>query len=223
MKIGGWQKVSLIDYPGQVATVVFTAGCNLRCRYCHNAKLVVGKCQPVDLEEWWSWLKSRQGKLDAVVVSGGEPTLQPDLAVFIERVKKMGFKVKLDTNGTNPEVVRVLIERELVDYIAMDVKAPLDKYAQITGVDYDTEKIKQSIDLIINSGVDHEFRTTFVESLLSVTDLQEIVKLIKGAQRYYVQDFVYSEDILDRSLRLGSGQASETSVINWGNISVGFR
>lgn len=216
--------MSLIDYPGQVATVVFTMGCNFRCRYCHNAKLVVQKCQSIDLKEWWSWLETRQGKLDAVVVSGGEPTLQLDLAEFIFQIKRRGFKVKLDTNGTNPDMVRDLIDRSLVDYIAMDIKAPLEKYHEITGINYDTEKIKQSIRLIIDSKIDHEFRTTYVDGLLEISDLKEIVGLIKGAKRYYVQDFVYSDAVLDKSLVMKSGLGNDKgSWLNQGLMEIGWR
>lgn len=200
MRIGGWQKVSLIDYPGMVSTVVFTVGCNFRCRYCHNAKLISKKCQAIDLAEWWGWLENRKGKLDAVVVSGGEPTLQTDLVEFILRIKKIGYKVKLDSNGTNPAMLAGLIALNLLDYIAMDIKAPWEKYRMVTGVDYDMKKIRQSADLIINSGIDHEFRTTYVEGLLKPDDLKLIIGQLKGARKYYLQNFVYSEDILDKSL-----------------------
>jgi pyruvate formate lyase activating enzyme len=192
MKIGGLQKFSLIDYPGKICAIVFTQGCNFRCPYCHNPELVdprrYGPVFPED--EVLSFMEKRRGKLDAISITGGEPTLQPDLENFIAAIKNLGFFVKLDTNGSNPEVVERLAERRLVDFWAMDVKGPLEKYSRIAGVSVDTANIQKSISLIIASDAEHEFRTTVVRSLLSSDDLARIIKLIAGAKTCALQGFV---------------------------------
>ena len=153
----------------------------------------------IDPNDFFSYLNGRRGKLDGVVITGGEPTLQEGLIPFIEKIKDMGFLVKLDTNGTNPKIIKELLDKNLIDYIAMDIKAPLSKYNKITRVKCDLGKIKESIDLIINSEIESEFRTTVVKSQLSVEDFIEIGELIKGAKNYYLQKFVPSK-ILDKSL-----------------------
>ena len=192
IKIGGLQKFSLIDYPGRICAVVFTQGCNFRCPYCHNPELVdPQRYGPVfSEEEVFSFLEKRRGKLEAVSVTGGEPTLQPDLEDFLQKVKDFGYLVKLDTNGSSPAAIEKLIKRQLVDFWAMDVKGPLDKYRRIAGVDIDPGDIRRSISLIIAAGSEHEFRTTVVSSLLDHNDLARVVKLIKGAKYYALQGFV---------------------------------
>lgn len=197
MIIGGFQKFSLIDYPGKICAIVFTQGCNFRCPYCHNPELVDPKLflSPIPEDEIFSFLEKRRGKLDAVEITGGEPTLQSDLIEFLEKIKNMGFLVKLDSNGTNPDVIEEAIKNKLVDYLAMDVKAPLEKYKEIIGVDVDTDKIKSNIRLIMNSGVDYEFRTTIVKSLLSKEDIIKIGELIKGAKLYILQKFIPSKTL----------------------------
>ena len=192
MLIGGLKKSSLIDYPGKICAIVFTQGCNFRCPYCHNPELVKPELfeKSIPEEEIFSFLETRRGKLDAVEITGGEPTLQKDLLLFIKKIKDKGFLVKLDSNGTNPEIVKKAIGDNLVDYLAMDVKAPLEKYSEIVGVEVDTRKIKESIDLIMNSGINYELRTTLVKSLLSKEDIIKIGKLIKGAKNYFLQKFV---------------------------------
>ena len=197
MIIGGFQKFSLIDYPGKICAIVFTRGCNFRCPYCHNPELVNTELflSPISEEEIFSFLEKRKGKLDAVEITGGEPTLQPDLIEFLGKIKDMGFLVKLDSNGTNPDVIEEVIKNKLVDYLAMDVKAPLEKYKEITCVDVDTHKIRSNIKLIMNSGIDYEFRTTIVKSLLSKEDIIKIGELIKGANLYILQKFVPSKTL----------------------------
>ncbi|RLC89206.1 MAG: anaerobic ribonucleoside-triphosphate reductase activating protein [Chloroflexi bacterium] len=197
MIIGGFQKFSLIDYPGKICAIVFTRGCNFRCPYCHNPELVNSELflSPISEEEIFSFLEERKGKLDAVEITGGEPTLQPDLIEFLGKIKDMGFLVKLDSNGTNPDVIEEVIKNKLVDYLAMDVKAPLEKYKEITYVDVDTHKIRSNIKLIMNSGIDYEFRTTIVKSLLSKEDIIKIGELIKGANLYILQKFVPSKTL----------------------------
>ena len=192
MIFGGLQKFSLIDYPGKICAIVFTVGCNFRCPYCHNPELVDvnDNTDIIEEEKILEFLKSRIGKLEAVSITGGEPTLHNDLLDFIKKVKNMGFLVKLDTNGTQPSVLQELIDKKLVDHLAMDVKAPLDKYEKVTIKPINIDDIKKSIEIIKNSGIDHEFRTTIVESLLSKDDILKIGETITGAKRYYLQKFI---------------------------------
>lgn len=194
MIIGGLQKTSLLDFPEKIAAIVFTVGCNFRCGYCHNPELINGEAK---IEEVFEFLKTRQGKLDGVVITGGEPCLQKDLPEFIKQVKELGFAVKLDTNGSFPEMLEKVLPD--LDYVAMDIKAPLEKFSQIVNVDVDTSKILKSIEILKNGGVDYEFRTTVVKSQLSFEDFEKIGQLIQGAPRYYLQRFEASK-ILDKSL-----------------------
>lgn len=200
MKIGGIQKLSLIDYPGEVGAVVFCQGCNFRCPYCHNPELVnkdlFNECMPE--EEIISFLGNRIGKLDAVTISGGEPTVQSDIHIFLKKLKDMGYLVKIDTNGSMPEILEKLIAEKSVDYIAMDIKGPLERYEEITNGFSSTDKIKKSINLIMNSNLRYEFRTTIVDRLLKEEDIIAIGKLIGKAQRYALQPFVPSK-VLDES------------------------
>ncbi len=197
MIIGGFQKFSLIDYPGKICAIVFTQGCNFRCPYCHNPELVKPSLfgKTILEEEIFSFLEKRKGKLDAVEITGGEPTLQKDLVDFIQRIKEMGYLVKLDTNGSNPEILEIIINHELVDYIAMDIKAPLQKYKEVTHSVISPEKIKRSIRMIMNSDIKYEFRTTVVKSQLSREDIINIGKLIEGAELYILQKFILSKTL----------------------------
>lgn len=190
-KIAGIQKTTLLDYPTKVAAIVFTQGCNFRCGYCHNPDLLEQNKNTDFLpENFISFLKTRQGKLDGVVITGGEPTLQSGLYDFIKQIKQLDFAVKLDTNGTNPKILKKLLSENLVDYIAMDIKAPIEKYSEITGINVNTNNIKTSIDLIIKSLTEYEFRTTVLKSQLSFEDFDKIGQTIKGANLYYLQKFV---------------------------------
>ncbi|MCR4880466.1 MAG: anaerobic ribonucleoside-triphosphate reductase activating protein [bacterium] len=200
--INGLQKTTLIDFPKKIASIVFSQGCNFRCGYCHNPELLSLNIPSTQLqpEEVLSFLKTRKEKLDGVVITGGEPTLQSGLYDFIKEIKSMGFLVKLDSNGTNPQILEKLIKENMLDYIAMDIKAPLEKYSDITNVKVNTENIQKSIKLIMESPVDYEFRTTVVKSQLSFDDFEDIGKLIKGAKRYYLQKFVASK-IYDEKLK----------------------
>jgi len=200
--IGGVQKTTLIDFPGKVAAIVFTQGCNFRCGYCHNPSLLLNKEKVVNnytTKDFFSFLQTRIGKLDGVVITGGEPTLQSGLYDFIKEIKQMGFAVKLDTNGTNPDVIKKLLNYNLLDYIAMDIKAPIEKYENIVCRNIKQENILRSIYLIINCKIDYEFRTTVIKSQLSPNDFEKIGQMINGAKRYYMQKFVPSE-ILDKNL-----------------------
>lgn len=199
MQIGGVQKTSLLDYPDKISAIVFTQGCNFRCGYCHNPELIVLKNEPsYTLKELFQFLYTRMGKLDGVVITGGEPCLQKDLIHFIKQIKKMGFLVKLDTNGSFPDVLEKALP--LIDYVAMDIKAPINRYADIVKISSNSENIKKSISLIMNSGIDYEFRTTVVKSQLSFDDFEQIGQLIKGAKKYYLQKFIPSK-ILDEKLK----------------------
>lgn len=196
MQTGGFQKSSLIDYPGKISAIIFTQGCNFKCPYCHNPELG-GKCNftPYESSAIFGFLKSRVGKLDGVVITGGEPTIQKDLPDFIQKIKDIGFSVKLDTNGTNPEMLKKLIDENLVDYIAMDIKAPIEKYSQIAHTNANTDDILKSIKLLKNSNIDYEFRTTVVKSQLLPGDFEEIGKIIKGCKKYYLQRFIPTKTI----------------------------
>lgn len=198
-KIAGLQKTTFIDFPKKIACIVFTQGCNFRCGYCHNPELFENKEPALSVPAFFEFLNKRKGKLDGVVITGGEPTLQHDLKDFIRQIKDLGFLVKLDTNGTNPEILKELLCENLLDYVAMDIKAPLEKYNNIVNVNFDTEKIKTSIDLIMNSKIDYEFRTTVIKSQLSIEDFENICQTIKGAKKYYLQEFIPSK-ILDKNL-----------------------
>jgi pyruvate formate lyase activating enzyme len=192
MIIAGLVKFSLNDYPGKTTAVVFTLGCNFRCRYCHNPELVLPEkyAPEISMDEFFSFLETRRGKLDAVTVTGGEPTQHADLPEFLEKIKKMGFLVKLDSNGTRPEVLEKIVEKKLADYIAMDIKAPFEKYQEITCVAAAPEKLKKSVKIILDSGLPHEFRTTIVKSLTSFDDLRQIAQSVRGAQNFFLQRFV---------------------------------
>jgi len=203
MRIGGFQKFSLIDYPDHISAVVFTQGCNFRCPYCHNPELVLpdrfGKT--FDPQHILTYLDSRKGKIDGITITGGEPTLQQDLLVFLSKIKKRSFKIKLDTNGYKPEVIKNALEDNLLDFIAMDIKAPLESYSALAGVAVDTNAIEKSIAVILDSGIAYQFRTTFVPQLLSNKMLEEIESWMQAIKaNHIVQDFVFST-ILDPTIR----------------------
>jgi pyruvate formate lyase activating enzyme len=195
MKIAGWNKISLIDYPGKVSTIVFTSGCNWKCFYCHNYQMVTDKRNLVDESEIKNYIWQRRKKLDAVVVSGGEPTLQPDLVDFLVWLRKTELKIKLDTNGWSPEILEDILEKDLVDYVAMDIKSGENNYSEIVGVKINFENIKKSIRLIMKSEIDYEFRTTVFKKWVELDDLKEIGELINGAKKYFLQNYVYRESI----------------------------
>lgn len=196
MKIGGFVKNSFVDYPGLISTCIFVVGCNLNCWYCHNRHLLGGTQSLIEESEIFDFLSSHKGFIDAVVVSGGEPTKQKDLKEFLTKVKSMGFKVKLDTNGTNFKVLKEVIEQNLVDYVAMDIKAPLEKYEQIICSSVDIKNVQMCISYLLNSSIEYEFRTTF-SSDLSVEDIKQICDLISGAKTYSLQKF--RGNFVDRS------------------------
>lgn len=199
MRIGGIQKLTLLDYPGKIACTVFLAGCNLRCPYCHNASLAKGEAFGMAEEELFEFLAARRKKLDGVCISGGEPTLWPQLPDFLCRIKELGFSVKLDTNGTNPKLMSALCRDGLLDYVAMDIKASPDKYREVCGGADVISSVRSSAQLLLSGAVDYEFRTTLCEPLFDLCDADEIGRWLAGAKRYYLQQFVPSGDILSPS------------------------
>lgn len=199
MNISGLVKSSLIDYPGRIAAVVFAQGCNFRCGFCHNPDLIPGGKGEISEIQFFEFLTSRKGKLDGVVITGGEPTLQADLPFFITRIKEHDFSVKLDTNGSNPRMLKDLLDRELVDFVAMDIKGPLESYSRIAHFS-ETQNILQSIELIKRARIPHEFRTTVLPAFHKTEDFKKIGALIKGGQKYAIQGF-RDENVFDKSLR----------------------
>lgn len=189
MKIGGFQKTSLLDYPDYISAIIWTVGCNFRCPFCYNKNLVFGDVETYPQEEIFSFLEKRKGKLEGLVITGGEPLLQEDIVDFTGKVKKLGYLIKIDTNGTYPEKLKELIDKKLVDYIAMDVKAQKKKYDQLTGVKTKLIDIEKSIAIIKNDAPDYEFRTTFIPGLLKKEDIIEIAKWLEGSKRFYLQQF----------------------------------
>lgn len=189
MKIAGLQKCSFVDYPGQLAAVFFTQGCNWHCYHCHNRQLLGGAAPTLlPVTDALDWLDTRKGLLGAVVVSGGEPTLQAGLPAFVREVRARGFRVKLDTNGSQPAVLRHLLDEGLLDYVAMDIKAPMDKYEYVVGVPVDQQRLNESIDLIMASGLDYEFRATIMPQLTH-EDVLAMARRVRGAKRFVLQQY----------------------------------
>jgi len=208
MQISGIQKFTLLDFPLKTACIVFAPFCNFRCPYCYNSDFVIPskieKIKDIFIPEniFFNFLKTRVGFLEAVVVSGGEPTIQKDLKEFIKKIKKLGFLIKLDTNGTDPEILKELFEEKLIDYIAMDIKAPFERYKDVVMVDVDIDKIKKSFDYIKKCGIDYEFRTTVVKEQLTLEDLDKIGKMLLNVRKYYLQKFRNTTETLDDSFML---------------------
>lgn len=200
MKIGGFQKTSLLDYPDCISAIVWTSGCNFRCPFCYNKQLVLGTAELTAEDEVFSFLEKRQGMVEGLVISGGEPFLQEDIVEFIRKVKQRGFLVKVDTNGSFPEKLQEVFEGNLVDYVAMDVKAPKNKYSQLTGVNVDVSAIERSMELIKTKAPRYEFRTTVVPELLKKEDIVEIGHWIEGADAYYLQQFKRDTPLLSGKL-----------------------
>lgn len=209
MLIKGLQKLTLLDYPDRLACTVFVGGCNFRCPFCHNASLVLPEKfgDTIPTEEFFAFLDSRIGRLDGVCVSGGEPTLMPDLADFIREIKKRGFLVKLDTNGARPEVLRSLMDQGLLDYVAMDIKNSPEGYAKTIGLadmpltsgevaPQVTDRVKESVALLMSGRVDYEFRTTLMRELHSEEDIHAIGKWLRGESKYYLQAYRDEGDLL---------------------------
>ena len=201
MKISGLQKLTLLDYPGKMACTVFTYGCNFRCGFCHNALLVTKEnSDSISNDEFFAFLKKRQGILEGVCITGGEPTLQPDLREFIIKIRALGYAVKLDTNGTNPRLLKSLIDENLLNYVAMDIKNSPEKYSLTCGCPVDMSAIRESISVIKNSGIDHEFRTTTVKEYHTPQDFLAIGDMICGESKYFLQHFEDSGNLISDNL-----------------------
>ncbi len=203
MRISGLQKLTLVDFPGHTACTVFTGGCNYRCPFCHNAGLVLYPEEQPEIpeEEFFALLEKRKGLLDGVAVTGGEPSLQPDLPDFLRRIRDRGYAVKLDTNGTRPDLLRQLVRDDLVQYVAMDIKNAPARYAETAGVtDPQPERIRESAAFLLEGTVPYEFRTTVVREFHRPEDMAEIGRWLQGAKRYFIQCFTDSGDLIREGL-----------------------
>lgn len=202
MNIQGLQKTTLLDYPGHVAATIFLGGCNYRCNYCHNMNIVDGvNNDSISKKEILSFLTKRAGILEGVCITGGEPTLYADLPDFLKSIKELELMVKLDTNGSNPKMLKSLVDGKLVDYVAMDIKGSLDIYAKVCGVSsLNIDAIKESIDYLKSNPCDYEFRTTFIRNYHNDTVIKDMANLLKDSSKYYIQSFVDSEYVPDHNL-----------------------
>ena len=208
MRIGGLQKLTLLDFPGHVACTVFLQGCNFRCPFCHNASLVLGT-DVISEDEVLRFLKKRQGLLDGVAITGGEPLLSKGLDALLEKIKALGYRVKLDTNGSFPDRLRHLIDRQLVDYVAMDIKNSREKYALTAGADGMLPAVEESVSLLLQGLVPYEFRTTVVDELHEPEDFSAIGRWLFGAQAYFLQAFVESGNLLGAGMHAASKKKME--------------
>ncbi|MBQ4648647.1 MAG: anaerobic ribonucleoside-triphosphate reductase activating protein [Clostridia bacterium] len=201
MNICGLQKLTLLDFPEHTACTVFTGGCNLRCPFCHNASLVKGRAPTMDKEELWSFFKKRAGLLDGVCISGGEPLLQPNIGEFIKELRQIGYKIKLDTNGTYPNILCALLEEGLIDYVAVDLKNSPELYGKTVGIEgFDFEVIAKTMEILRAGKVPYEYRTTVVKPLHSLENLEALGKLIAPDEPWFLQQFTDSGDILGEGL-----------------------
>lgn len=203
MKIGGLQKTTLVDYPGKIACTIFLSGCNFRCPFCYSKELVlpeeIERHPEIREKELFDFLKQRKGMVDACVLCGGEPTINPDIGRFIKKIKDLGYSIKIDTNGYCPDKLKELIDAKLIDYIAIDVKACFRDYSKATGINIDIDKIKQSIELIKNSGIDYELRTTIVPNIHTKETIIEMANDIGKAKKYFLQTFRNDKETISRS------------------------
>ena len=209
MLISGLNKTTLLDYPGRVAATVFTGGCNFRCPFCHNALLVLDLDENYTIpeEEVLAFLKKRQGLLDGVCVTGGEPLINKDIGDFLSKVKELGFKIKLDTNGTNPALLKELVSQNLVDYVAVDIKNSPEKYAETVGLkSFDMSPINETVNFLLSGVVDYEFRTTVTKQFHTEKSMEEAARFIRGAKRYFLQNFVDSGNLIGSGI---TGQSKE--------------
>lgn len=228
MKINGYERFSMVDFEGKICCTVFTGGCNMRCPFCHNGALVVGdvKSNQIDDGEVFEYLEKRKGLVDAVSVTGGEATLQPDLADFLRRVRVLGYQIKLDTNGLRPDVLKSLLDEGLVDYVAMDIKNSPQKYAMTTGLkNVDLDKINESMRIIKESGVDHEYRTTIIKEFHTLGDMQSIAEWVQGANNYFMQKYKDSEGCISHGYHeVDKEQAEQFAKLFEGKVArVGLR
>ena len=201
MRIGGLQKLTLLDFPEHVACTVFTLGCNFRCPYCHNSSLVLSdrmQEEEISEDDFFRFLRKRQGLLDGVAITGGEPLIQKDIREFIRKIRELGFLVKLDTNGSFPDILRDILDEGLVDYVAMDIKSDLYGYSSVCGVeDPPLARLKESVELLKNSGIPYEFRTTVIDEIHDEDVMRKIADLIEGTDRYFLQRFEDSGELIE--------------------------
>ena len=212
MVINGLMKMTLLDFPGRVACTVFTAGCNMRCPFCHNAALVteIDPAERIDVDEVMRFLRKRVGLLDGVAITGGEPLLQPDIADFIRETRSLGYAVKLDTNGSFPDRLEALVREGLVDYVAMDIKNSPEFYAKTIGVDdFNLTPVERSKDFLLSGAVDYEFRTTVVAQFHTVESIADAAKWIAGAKRFFLQQFTDSGNLIADGLTAASKDIME--------------
>ena len=201
MDFVGIDKFSILDYEDKISCVLFCKPCNFRCPFCHNGTTVLEADTTIPFQDILDFLNTRKGLIDAVVVSGGEPTLMPDLVEKVKALKDLGFLIKLDTNGTNPQIIKELYEEHLIDYVAMDIKNSFEKYPLTTGTKcVDIEKIKQSINYLISSGIDYEFRTTLIDEFHDIEDIKKMGEMLKGAKKLYFQKFVERDSCIQKGL-----------------------
>ncbi len=202
VKIYGLQKLTLLDYPQKTACTIFCGGCNFRCLFCHNSDLVLGRLgEPLDEEELFRFLKKRAGLLDGVCITGGEPLLNSDIGEFIKKIRRLGYLIKLDTNGSNPALLEKLVSEKLVDYVAMDIKNSPEKYGQTIGINnFDITPIRRSIEFLMTADIDCEFRTTVTKELHSDESMKGIAQMIAGAKRYFIQNYRDSDNVLSKGL-----------------------
>lgn len=218
MKILGMEKLSLVDFDNHIAATVFTGGCNFRCPYCHNAPLVLDPAGQDALSEEYifDYLKKRKGVLQGVAITGGEPTLMPDLKEFILKVRELGYEVKLDSNGTRPDVLASFIEEKIVDYIAMDIKNSKERYAETVDVEnFDLSPVEESVKLLKKGNVEYEFRTTLVKEFISADDIRGIADWLAGAKRYFLQHFKDSGNCIREDLH----EVNEKTAEEWKAIA----
>ena len=201
LPIRGLQKTSLIDYPGKIAATIFLGGCNLRCNYCYNKELVFPtKEKSIPEQEVLAFLRKRKNVLDGVCITGGEPTIHQELPMFLKKIKDNNYKIKLDTNGTNPEMVAMLIKHHLIDYLAMDIKASEETYQRVTSVQADMKKIKQTVQLLKNSHTHYELRMTIIPSITTMKEIKNVAQWTKGCTQFYLQQFKPTDKIMDTSI-----------------------
>lgn len=225
MLILGLAKTTLLDYPEHLAATIFTGGCNFRCQYCHNRELVINSnvSNVITEDEVFEHLEKRKNVLEGVCISGGEPTLQADLKEFIIRVRKLGLLVKLDTNGSNPEILRELIEESLLDYVAMDIKNVWSKYDVTVGAKCDISRVKESYSILLNSKIDYEFRTTVTRELVTKDDMVDLSVILKNAKRWYVQNYKESENVIQKGLHEYCEEELKEIIKNIGRDNVYLR
>lgn len=213
MQIAGLQKLTLLDFPGRIACTVFLPGCNLRCPFCHNASLALPQkdASPgITVDELLVFLQKRRGRLQGVCITGGEPTLHPELPELLRQIHLLGYEVKLDTNGTNPEVLRAILAEGLADYVAMDIKNSPARYAETCGGVDVLDRVQQSAALVLEGSVDYEFRTTLAHPLHRLEDMAAIGQWLQGARRYFLQQFVDSGDLIGSGLTALDADEMET-------------